>query len=248
VPTNAQLYVYGPELAVGTHDVTLEDGSGEAVSFDVLAADGGLVVDAFLGFAPSTIYELTVAPRAGGDAWSASFTTGTSPAPIVQLEAPDVDVSVIAREAGACGVVSAICVLRSSVPARMSLEVVVANEVLSLGGGQPAPAYTAESGSLAANACVEVRVREPGGNVSAATRVCGAALGRFDLAANAAAPTSCQPYQVAPAADEGDDDEESSESESGGCTLGTSGASSGAGGLLLGLAALLAARRRRPAR
>jgi hypothetical protein len=259
VPTNTPVYLYGPELGVGTHDVTLEDASGEGVMIDVVAVDGGLLVDPFLGVSPGTVYELTVAARAGGEEWSASFTTGTGPAPIVQLEAPDVGVSVIEREVTGCGVISAICVL-GSVPERMTLEVLIGDEVLSIGGGQPEAAFPVEQGSIAANACIEVRVREPGGAVSEATEVCGAALGRFEQQANAAAPRSCQSYPAParPAAQGGsggagggsfdDLDEPDSESESGGCALGTSGAASGGGGLLLGLAALLAARQRRRSR
>jgi hypothetical protein len=243
VPTNAPLYLYGPELDADTTEVTLEDESGADVMIDVQAADGGLLVDAFLGLDPSTTYELTVASGAGDEEWSASFTTGAGPAMIVQLRPPDVGVSVIEQDRGTC-VVSAICVI-GSVSAQRTLEVVVGGQVLSLGGGQPAPAYAVNGGAIGANACIEVRVREPGGSVSAATRLCGAQLGRFELEANAAAPTSCQAYRTVPAAD--DDDSESS-SDSGGCALGASGAASGAGGLLLGLSALLAARWRSSAR
>jgi hypothetical protein len=243
VPTNTPLYVYGPELEVGTSDITLEDARGEAVSFDERAADGGLLIDAFLGLAPNTTYELTVTSPEG-DEWSATFTTGTGPAQPVQLRAPDVKVSVIDQDRATCGVVSAICVI-GSVPSRMTLEVLVDDEVLSLGGGQPAPAFTANAGSVAANDCIEVRVREPGGNVSQSTELCGAELARFELAANAPAPTSCQPYSVAPASNA--DAEGSSSSDSGGCVMGASGVASGAGGLLFGLSVLLAALRRRGA-
>ena len=233
VPTNAPLYIYGPELDMDSSDVTLQDASGEAVQIDVQAADGGLLVDAFLGLAPSTTYELTVAQGAGGDAWSASFTTGTGPATRVQLAAPDVGVSVIEQEQGDCGV--AICVI-GTVSARRTLEVLIGDEVLSV-GDRPVPAYTASGASVSANGCVEVRVREPGGSVSDTTRVCGDDLGRFDLAANAAAPTSCVAYATVA----GDDDDSDSSSDSGGCAMGASGAASGAGGLVLGLFALLAA-------
>jgi hypothetical protein len=243
VPTNAPLYIYGPELDAVTSDVTLEDESGTAVMIDVQAADGGLLVDAFLGLDPNTTYELTVSSGAGGEEWSASFTTGARPAMIAQLRPPDVGVSVIEQDRGTCGVVSAICVI-GSVSAGRTLELLIGDEVLSLGSGQPAPAYAVDSGAIAANACIDVRVREPGGSVSEATRLCGNELGRFELAANAPAPTSCQAYRtVAVAA--ADDDSESS-SDSGGCALGAaSRAASGTGGLLLGLAVLVAARRRR---
>lgn len=247
VPTNTPLYLYGPELAIGTSDITLQAASGEAVSFEARAADGGLFVDAFLGFNPNTTYELTVASRESDEEWSATFTTGTGPAILVQLRAPDVVVSVIEQDRGTCGVVSAICVI-GSVPLSMTLEVLVRDEVLSLGGGQPAPAYAANGGNVAANECIEVRVREPGGSVSASTRFCGAALGRFELAANAPAPSSCQPYSNI--ANGNTDDPESSSSDSGssdsgGCALVASGVASGAGGLLFGLSVLLAALRRR---
>jgi hypothetical protein len=243
VPTNTPLYLYGPELAIDTFEITLEDESGEAVSIDEFAADGGLLVDAFLGLAPGTTYELTVASR-DGDEWSATFTTGTGPARPVQLMAPDVKVSVIDQEQGTCGVVSAICVI-GSVPTRMTMELLVGDEVLSLGGGQPKPAYTASASNVAANDCVEVRVREPGGNVSDSTRLCGATLGRFELAANAPAPSSCQPYSNFSASDT---DDESSSSDSGGCAMGAWGTASGAGGSLLGLSVVLAARWRRLSR
>ena len=234
VPTNSPLYVYGPELEASTSEVTLQDASGEEVSVDVMATEGGLFIDAFLGFAPATTYEVTVAPGAGGEQWSATFTTGTGPANPVQLAAPDVDVSVIDQDKGSCGVVSAICV-NGSVPARMTLEVVVGNEVLSLGGGEPAPAFPAGGGQVAANACIEVRVREPGGSVSESTRLCGSDLGRFELADNAAAPRSCEAYRS-------EDDDDSSESEAGGCALGASGAVPGAAGSAFGLFALCVAR------
>jgi Big-like domain-containing protein len=236
VPTNAPLYIYGSELDAGS-DVTLQDDGGMAVSIDVQAADGGLLIDAFLGLDPNTTYELTVTD--GGEEWSASFTTGAGPATRVQLRAPDVGVSVIDQDRGACGVVSAICVI-GTVSARRTLEVVIGDEVLSV-GDEPAPAYTASAGPIAANGCVEVRVREPGGSVSETTRVCGDDLGRFELAANAPAPTSCQAYRTVAAGDDDDDDSDSS-SESGGCAMGASGAASGVGGLFVGAFALLAAR------
>jgi hypothetical protein len=245
VPTNAPLYLYGPELKAGTTEVTLEDASGEAASIDVQATPGGLLVDAFLGLDPSTTYELTVAAAAGGEDWSASFTTGAGPATRAQLRAPDVSVSIIEQERGSCGLVSAICVI-GSVSASRTLEVLLGNEVLSLGGGQPAPAYAANSGPIAANGCIEVRVREPGGSASASTKLCGDELGRFDLAASAPAPTSCQPY--APASADGSDDSDSSSSDSGGCAMGASGAASGAGALVFGLSVLLLARTRRSRR
>lgn len=237
VPTNAPLYVYGPELDADSSDVTLQDENGAAASIDVQAADGGLLIDAFLGLDPNTTYELTVTE--GGDEWSASFTTGAGPASRVQLRAPDVSVSVIDQDRGACGVVSAICVI-GTVSAQRTLEVVIGSEVLSV-GDEPAPAYTAAGGAIAANGCVEVRAREPGGSVSAATRLCGDELERFELAATAPAPTSCQPYRTA-AADSDDDDDSDSSSESGGCAMGASGAASGAGGVLFGAFALFAAR------
>jgi hypothetical protein len=243
VPTNTPLYLYGPGLEVGTHDITLEDESGEAVSIDEFAADGGLLVDAFLGLAPATTYEVTVTSP-DGDEWSATFTTGTGPARPVQLTAPDVDVSVIDQEIGTCGVISAICVI-GSVPSRMTLEVLVGDEVLSLGGGQPGPAYMADGRQLAANDCIEVRVREPGGNVSDSTRLCGNQLGRFELSENAAKPSSCQPYSDVSAGNAGDDD---SGSDSSGCAISAAGVASGAGGALLGLSVLLAARWRSSSR
>ena len=235
VPTNTAIYVYGPELAVSSHDVALEAASGAAVEdLDVRATEGGLLVEPIFGLSPSTRYELTLAPRGGGAAWSTSFTTGAGPATAVQLEAPDVTVSVINRDNGACGEVSAICVI-GSVPERMTLEVLVGDEVLSLGGGQPAPAYPASGGTVASNECVEVRVREPGGFVSETTRVCGDDIERFE---SDSAPTSCLSLG------EADDDEESG----GGCSLGTAGAASGGAGLVLLLGALLGLRRRPRAR
>jgi hypothetical protein len=245
VPTNTPLYVYGPELGVATSEVTLENESGEAVSIDVQPAEGGLFIDAFLGLDPNTTYELTVTPR-GDEEWSATFTTGTGPATPVQLRAPDVGVSVIDQDKGACGVVSAICVI-GSVSARRTLEVLVGEEVLSLGGGEPVPAYMASGGNVAANGCIEVRVREPGGSVSDSTKLCGAELGRFELAANAPAPSSCQPYRNVPAPGDADDSESSS-SDSGGCAVGASGRASWAGGLSFGFSALLVARWRRSRR
>jgi hypothetical protein len=237
VPTNAPVYVYGPALDADDTDVTLTDARGEAVMIDVTAAEGGLLIDAFLGYTPNTRYDLTVTP-AGGAAWPLTFVTGAGPAIIPgQLEAPDVDVSVIEQDTGGC-VVSAICVI-GSVPERMTLEVLVGDEVLSLGGGEPLPAFPAEPGNIASNACIEVRVREPGGFVSESTRLCGNALTRFELDGDAAAPRSCAAY--------GPDSEDAS-SESGGCALIATSAAPGAGGLVLGLAALVAARRRRRAR
>lgn len=236
VPTNAPLYIYGPELDVASSDVTLLDASGEVVMIELQAADGGLLVDAFLGLDPSTTYELTVTQ--GGEAWSASFTTGAGPATPVQLAAPDVEVSVIDHTLGDCGVVSAICVI-GTVSARRTLEVLIGDEVVSL-GADPEPAYTASTARLSSNGCIEVRVREPGGITSATTRLCDDDVGRFELAANAPAPTSCQPYaRVEPDA-EGD----SGSSDSGGCTMGAARGAAGAGGFVLGLFALLATCRR----
>jgi len=244
VPTNAPVYVYGPTLDDDAA-ITLQDADGEDVPIEVMSVEGGLLIDAYLGFAPSTGYELSVSPD-GGDDWSASFTTGTGPAPLpAQLQAPDVAVSVLERDTGSCGVVSGICVIGSA-PTRMTLEVVVGDEVMSLGGGEPPPAFLASAGRLAANACVEVRVREPGGFVSEATRLCGNALERFELAANVTAPRSCDAYQSAPAPDGADEDSEGE--SSGGCTLVPWGAAPSAGGLLLGLSAVLVVRQRRRAR
>jgi hypothetical protein len=238
VPTNTPLFIYGPEVEVATSTITLQDASGEAPLFSARPAEGGLLVDAYLGLDPNTTYEVTV--TSGGDEWSATFTTGTGPAPLVQLRAPDVVVSVIEQDRGTCGVVSAICVT-GSVPLSMTQEVLVGNEVLSLGGGQPLPVYPGNVGPIAANACIDVRVREPGGAVSESTRVCGADLGRFQLAANAPAPSSCQPYStVASTAD----DPEPSSSDSGGCAMGAPRVASGVGGLLFGLSILITARRR----
>lgn len=256
VPTNTPVYLYGPELEIGTHDITLEDGSGTEPSIEVLPAEGGLLVDAFLGLQPSTTYDVTVTPRAGGEGWSATFTTGTGPSTPVQLEAPIVGVSVINQVQGSCGVVSAICAtVAGGVPARMTIEVLVGEEVLSLGGGQPAPAYPAVAAAIASNACIDVRVREPGGFVSPATRRCGDEIERFELAENAPVPTSCQAYAVlpdppmtpAPGTPSRDDDVGESSADSGGCALGTSPVAPGAGGFLLALSALLAARLRRRA-
>jgi hypothetical protein len=255
VPINTPVFVWGPELTVPDFDITLESSNGQAVMIDVRYAEGGggLFVDPFLGLAPSTTYDLTVTPNAGGGAWSASFTTGTSTATPVQLEAPDVTVSVLNQDKGSCGTVSAICV-NGSVPERMTLEVLVGEDVVSLGGGRPVPVFLPNSGSVASNGCVDVRVREPGGLLSPTTRACGAALARFELADDAAAPTSCTPYPNTIADDADDDldsddsDSDSESADSGGCALGASGAAPSAGGLLLGLSTLLVARQRRRAR
>jgi hypothetical protein len=235
VPTNAPLYIYGPELDVASSDVTLQDASGEAVMIELQAAEGGLLVDAFLGLDPSTSYELTVTQGTGGEAWSASFTTGTGPATPVQLMAPDVSVSVIDHTQGSCGVVSAICVI-GTVSARRTLEVLIGDEVVSL-GADPAPAYTASAARVSGNGCIEVRVREPGGITSETTQLCGDDVDRFELAANEPAPTSCEPYRVV----EADSEDGSGSSDSGGCAMGTAGGTTGAAGLTFGLFALLAA-------
>jgi len=68
VPTNAPLYLYGPELEEDNVTITLADASGEAVSIDLQPAEGGLLVDPFLGLDPSTRYQLTVAPASRGPA------------------------------------------------------------------------------------------------------------------------------------------------------------------------------------
>jgi hypothetical protein len=235
VPTNAPLYIYGPELDATTSDVTLQDASGEAVMITAEPVDGGLLVEAFLGLAASTSYELTVTQGTGGDTWSASFTTGTGPSTRVQLGAPDVRVSVIEHTQGACGVVSAICVI-GTVSARRTLEVLIGNEVVSL-GADPAPAYTASAARISGDGCIEVRVREPGGSISDTTRLCGDDVDRFELAANEPAPTSCAPYRV----DEADSEGDSGSSDSGGCAMGAAGGASGDAGLTFGLFALLAA-------
>lgn len=252
VPTNTAIFVYGPDLEVDSHVVALEDGSGAAVEdLDVRATEGGLLIEPIFGLTPSSRYELTLTPDGGGEAWSATFNTGTGPATPVQLEAPAVAVSIINRNSGSCGNVPAICVTRTaaadeafSIPARMSLEILVGDEVLSVPGGQPVPAFTAGGGSIAADACVEVRIREPGGFVSEETRVCGNAISRVDLAASAAAPTSCLAYAPAPARNDEDDEEDDDGEESGGCALGSTGAASGGAGLVLLLGTLLGLRRR----
>jgi hypothetical protein len=244
VPTNAPVYVYGPSLDADDADVTLQDAAGEDVPIDVTSVEGGLLIDAYLGFARNTRHELSVS--SGGDAWSASFVTGTGPAVVAgQIAAPDVTISVIEQDQGSCGVVSAICVI-GSVPARMTLELLVGDEVMSLGGGEPTPAFPASAGSIASNACIEARLREPGGFVSESTRICGNALGRFELAANAAAPRSCDAY-AASEEDEDDEEQEEESSESGGCAMVPTRVAPCASGLLLGLTALLVARQRRRA-
>ena len=240
VPTNAPVYLYGPALDVDDTDITLQDAAGEDVPLEVMAVEGGLMIDAFLGFARNTRHELTVS--VGGDDWAASFVTGTGPAIIPgELMAPEVSISVIEQDRGSCGVASAICVI-GSIPERLTVEIVTEDEVMSLGGGEPPPTFLANAGSIGADACIRARVREPGGFVSAARRICGNELDRFELAANAAVPRSCDAYQRATESD----DEESS--ESGGCAVTSSRATPGAAGLLLSLAALLVARQRRRAR
>jgi hypothetical protein len=248
VPTNAPLYVYGPQLDVETSEVTLQSANGEAASIDVQPVEGGLIVDAFLGLDANTRYELTV--TGADEVWSAAFTTGREPATRVQLSPPDVEVSVIDQERGACGVVSAICV-SGSVSPRRTLEVLVGDEVMSLGDGEPVPVYAASGGNVAADECIRVRQREPGGAVSAALRFCASSRRTFELDANAAAPQSCASYRSDSSSSDGDDAETAS--DSGGCVMGGApGAASGAGGCLVGLSALLAARwssgRRRRAR
>jgi hypothetical protein len=241
VPTNAPVYIYGPALDVENTNITLQDAAGEAVALEAMAVEGGLMIDAYLGLAGNTRHELTVS--AGGDDWSASFVTGAGPAIIPgELMAPDVRISVIEQDRGSCGVASAICVI-GSVPARLTVEVVVGDEVMSLGGGEPPPAFLASPGSIAADACIRARVREPGGFVSAARRICGSDLERYELAASAAAPRSCDAFQST-----ADSDDSGESSESGGCALVPSRAAPSAAGLLLGLGALLVARQRRRAR
>jgi hypothetical protein len=245
VPTNAPLYLYGSQLDVETSEVTLQGPTGQAESIDVQPVEGGLLVDAFLGLAANRRYELTV--TGAGETWSTGFTTGTEPATRVQLSPPDVEVSVINQDRGACGVVSAICVSGAVSPGR-TLEVLVGDEVMSLGDGEPVPVYAAGGANVAADECIQVRQREPGGAVSAALRFCASARSTFELAANAAAPRSCASYR----GDSSGDDSEAA-SDSGGCMMGGApGAASGAGGALAGLSVLLAARwssgRRRRAR
>jgi hypothetical protein len=240
VPINTPVFVWGPALTVNGFDITLEASNGQAVMVEVLEAEGGggLLVDPFLGLAASTRYELTVAPRAGGEAWSASFTTGTGTAAPVQLEAPEVTVRVIEQNTGTC-YATAICV-SAEIPARMALEVVVRDEVMNLGRNSDTPAFLATE-SVASNGCVTVRVREPGGLLSPTTRVCGDDLERFVLEdPDSPTPRSCSNIE-SNSADGGSED-------AGGCALGTPGTASGAGGLLVGLSALLIARQRRRAR
>ena len=243
VPTNAPLYLYGPELESGTSNVTLQDESGEVASISLQAVDGGLTVDAFLGLDPNTTYELAV--TGADETWSATFTTGRGPATRVQLNPPDVELSVIHQDRGACGVVTAICVNGSASSGR-TLEVLVGDEVLSLGDGEPVPTYAARGGNVAADECIRIRQREPGGAVSATLRFCGSAYRTFELPANAAAPQSCEPYRDGSEPSDGDDSE--SAPDSGGCVMGgASRAATGAGGVWLGLFVLLAACRRRKA-
>jgi hypothetical protein len=159
-------------------------------------------------------------------------------------------VSVINQDRGACGVVSAICV-SGTVSAGRTLEVLVGDEVMSLGDGEPLPVYAASGESVAADECIRVRQREPGGSVSAALRFCASSRRTFELDASAAAPQSCASYRGNSSSGDGDDSEAAS--DSGGCVMGGApGAASGAGGALVGLSVLLAARwsrgRRRRAR
>src|SRR5688572_3378152 len=75
VPTNTAIFVYGPELSTGRHDVKLEDGGVAAVEdLDVRANEGGFLIQPLVGLTASSSYELTLTPNAAGDAWSASLT------------------------------------------------------------------------------------------------------------------------------------------------------------------------------
>lgn len=242
VATNAPVYIYGPGLNADNTEITAQDAAGEDVGLTSMTIEGGLLIDAFLGFAPRTRYELTVSPQ-GGEPWSTAFTTGAGPTvPGVGLQqaAPDVDVSVIEQGSGTC-LSSAVCV-NGEISDRVSVEIVVGNEVMSVSGGTLRPGFLAQGEKVGGSACINVRVRDPGGYVSNSTRVCGSDIARYELAETAAVPQSCQAFRAA------DDDDTEGSSESGGCNMVASGAAPGAAGLLLGLCALFAARQRRRVR
>jgi hypothetical protein len=189
VPTNAVLFVYGPELT-SPGSVQLVDELGEVVPIEVQpVVPSGLDVTPLSDLSPERRYELRAVGSYGSD--SVPFTTGSGPALVPErMSAPEFDVVQFSYSLGSCGTLAALC-METSPAAQTTLEARVGAEVLALGAagpvpppGTPQPLSRAYSQPLSDSDCVEVRARDVRGRRSAPRTLCGEAIARFELRDN----------------------------------------------------------------
>jgi len=199
VPTNAVLFVYGPELrpaafpALVPDELQLVDESGQSVAFDIQAVvPSGFDLAPLQPLQPNQGYELV---RGGPSPYPLlEFTTGSGPAAVPEsLSAPTLDVVHFSYPAGSCGVLAGLCVEASAAP-NTTLELRVGNEVLAPGAGFPSPHRRAYAQPLADSECVEVRARDVRGHRSAPRTVCGEAIARFELPPDFDVAYTCDNY------------------------------------------------------
>jgi len=201
VPTNAVLFVYGPELRPAAYpaelvpdELQLVDESGQSVAFDIQAVvPSGFDLAPLQPLQPNQRYQLV--PGGPSPYPLLEFTTGSGPAAVPEsLSAPALDVVQFSYALGSCGVLAGLCVEASAAP-NTTLELRVGNEVLAPGAGLPSPLARAYSQPLADSDCVEVRARDVRGHRSAPRTVCGEAIARLELPPdNFEVPYTCDNY------------------------------------------------------
>jgi hypothetical protein len=186
VPTNAVLFVYGPELRPAAFpglvpdELQLVDESGQSVAFDIQAVvPSGFDLAPLEPLQPNQSYQLV--PGGPSPYPLLEFTTGSGPAAVPEsLSTPELDVVQFSYALGSCGVLAGLCVEAAAAP-NTTLELRVGDEVLAPGAGLPSPLSRAYSQPLADGDCVEVRARDVRGHRSAPRTVCGEAIARLEL-------------------------------------------------------------------
>jgi len=276
VAPDAPVLVYGP--GVGSQTPIFRKADGSPVPFEGVGTPNGVRYLPFAGLEPNTTYEFGVRIDDEDRDQITTFSTGelargprTPPMP-PELEVRLIDTSV---QNDMCGPRTGIC-LRGAAPEGSTLEVWVGNDVIAVPSSGSEPVFRAYAASVLPDECIEVRVRDPYGELSEPTTFCQGELPRLDIAsaggnwncdsAFAATPTPWHGNAAGPlgaedpagaAGDAGDAvlssgyaDQPSPRVVEGGCALRPTATTttSGASALLLGLAALFMARQRRRTR
>ena len=178
VPTNAVLFLSGPELH-SADDVQLAAESGEIVPLQGNAAPNGLDLTPLTGLEPERKYELSVV----GGGVVLEFETGSGPAAVAEpLVVPELAAVLLEYVNGTCGTTSGLC-LGAAPAADISLEVRVGEEVLQPVRGASLPFFRASGGPISDD-CIEVRARDVLGHRSEPRLVCGADIERVQLQLN----------------------------------------------------------------
>lgn len=188
VPTNAAIFVQGP-ATISADAIELVDADGALVSIEARRVSPlGFDIIPSAELLPNHDYTLWArwvgdtelppgAMRPSRDK-SIPFTTGPGPASVpAQLDPPELDVRVLQYNFGSCGLQTGTCV-KAPRPPDTTLELLIDGEVVRADLVDPWPRY---SGPLAADACIEVRVRDVRGNRSESSVACGERLERVWL-------------------------------------------------------------------